>query len=84
MPTLSSDGQEISSPLDKVELLNSVFSANSTLDAGSKVPPKLAPETNHSLRHVNFHHRTTYKILSKLDSNKAEGADCIPTAVLKK
>jgi hypothetical protein len=84
MPTLSSDGQAVSSPIDKAELLNSMFSANSTLDAGSKVPPKLAPRTKHSLRHVNFHHRTTYKILSKLDVNKAEGSDCIPTVVLKK
>jgi Reverse transcriptase (RNA-dependent DNA polymerase) len=36
------------------------------------------------LRHINFHHQTTFKILSKLDVNKAEGADCIPTVVLKK
>ena len=84
MPTLSVDGNSVSSALDKAELLNSMFSANSTMDAGSKEPPKLAPRTNHSLRHVNFHHRATFKILSKLDANKAEGADCIPTVVLKK
>lgn len=84
MPTLSAGGQTVSSPLDKAELLNSMFSANSTLDAGNKLPPKLAPRTTHSLRHVNFHHRTTYKILSKLDVGKAEGADCIPTVVLKR
>ena len=84
MPTLLVDGNSVSTALDKAELLNSMFSANSTMDAGSKEPPKLAPRTNHSLRHVNFHHRATFKILSKLDANKAEGADCIPTVVLKK
>jgi hypothetical protein len=84
IPTLSAEGQASESPLEKAELLNSLFSANSTLDAGSKVPPKLTPRTNHSLHHVNFHLRTTYKILKKLDMNKAEGADCIPTVVLKK
>ena len=84
MPTLSVNGQSASSPSDKAELLNSMFAANSTLDSGDKISPNLAPHTKHSLRHINFHHRTTFKILNKLDVHKAEGADCIPTVVLKK
>ena len=54
VPILSYEEQDFSTPFAKAELLNSIFSANSTLETHGAVPPNLPSRTSHTLKHISI------------------------------
>ena len=83
IPPLQENNNFVTSFTDKANIFNTYFaSICRPIDNGSLLPP-FTPRTDSTLSSVNFSHDAIIKVISKLNANKAHGADGISIAMLK-
>ena len=73
----------MSSASDKAKLLAKNVTKNSNLDDSDISLPVFPSRTNMKLRNISITPKMVKKVITKLDSSKASGLDCIPVVVLK-
>jgi hypothetical protein len=72
----------VSKPKDKAEAFSNFF--YSSFNPNSYEPPGIRVFNNDNLRHLTLTVDEVYKVLNKLDHNKAYGPDGLPTIVYKR
>ncbi len=85
IPTLIHDGIEASADTDKVELLNSFFSKQSTIDdSGHILPPAPPPsDTSTYLSSISISPKDVTDAISLVNPGKASGPDLISPRLLR-
>ena len=68
---------------DKAKLFAKNFSTNSSLDDSGISLPAFPSRTNLKLHYISIIFKMVKPVITKLDSSKASGPDCIPVAILK-
>ena len=68
---------------DKTKLFAKNFSTNSSLDDSGISLPAFPSRTNLKLHYISIIFKMVKPVITKLDSSKASGPDCIPVAILK-
>ncbi len=85
IPTLYHDGQEGASDVEKVNLLNSFFCEQSTIDDQShNVPPVTElPQVHHSLSTIVVSPEDVCDAIKLIDTSKASGPDLISPRLIR-
>ena len=83
IPPLFNGPEVLSSTSDKAKLFAKNFSKNSNLDDSGISLPVFPSRTNLKLPNISITPKMVKKVITKLDSSKASGPDCIPAVVLK-
>ena len=83
IPPLFNGPEVLSSASDKAKLFAKNFSKNSNLDDSGVSLPVFPSRTNLKLHNISITPKMVKKVITKLDSSKASGPDCIPVVVLK-
>ena len=73
----------LSSASDRAKLFAKNFSKNSNLDDSGNSLPVFPSRTNLKLHNISITPKMVKKVITKLDSSKVSGPDCIPVVVLK-
>jgi hypothetical protein len=75
------DNNHATEPLKQAELFNTYFF--SQFNGSQFVLPTIQPFVNNNLCNINVNVNDVYKVLIKLNVNKAQGADGIPTIIYR-
>ena len=79
----STNQEVLPSTPDKAKLFAKNFSTNSSLDDSGISLPAFPSRTNLKLHYISIIFKMVKPVITKLDSSKASGPDCIPVAILK-
>ena len=80
---LFNEPEVLPSTPDKTKLFAKNFSTNSSLDDSGISLPAFPSRTNLKLHYISIIFKMVKTVITKLDSSKASGPDCIPVAILK-
>ena len=83
IPPLFNGAEVLCFACDKAKLFAENFSKNSNLDDSGISVPVFPSATNVKLHNIYITPKLFKKAITKLDSSKASGPDCIPVVVLK-
>ena len=83
IPPLFNRPEVLSSASDKAKLFAKNLSKNSNLDDSGIFLPVLPSRTNLKLHNILITPKMFKKVITKLDSSKGSGPDCIPVVFLK-
>ena len=82
-PPLFNGTEVLSSASNKAKLFTKNFSKNSDLDYSGICLPIFPSTSNLKLHNIAITPKMVKKVITKLDSSKASGPNCIPVVVLK-
>ena len=83
IPTLLSNDEIFTNPVDKANLFADLFASNSNLPDSSQPPPELE-RVSCTMPEIHFRTRVVKRVLLGLNVNKSTGPDGISAQVLKK